>query len=80
MRLVAGAALAVAACGAPRIDPRGEHEAMAPGTPDQICLLCHREGSDQGEPPSHAVDEAHDGCTGCHGPRHPAAPRMVVGG
>jgi len=68
-----------AACRGPWIGAREPHEALAPDTPDQVCLVCHSQ-PEEGTPawPHGADSERYQRCTRCHGPRERPAPRSLT--
>ncbi len=75
MAIVVGATIAASCARAPRITAADAHAAMAPGSPDQLCLICHREGDDETPTWPHAEEpDEYRRCPSCHGPRHPASP------
>jgi hypothetical protein len=78
-RLAIGVTAALSVACAPRIPANEQHAAMAPDTPDQVCLICHLTGhEDSPRSPHDLENQRYQGCPRCHGPRHRPAVRGIA--
>lgn len=71
--------ISAAGCRGPQISGRSPHEALAPDSPDQLCLVCHLGGDEDVPASPHELGERRfRGCTGCHGPQQRPRARVTA--